>query len=117
MNPHTFLSASEDGTIRHFDLRDSSQILVDLRSERGSIDFYSVAINQMNPHYFVTGIKYWMDGWILTGVIGGCDPLVRMYDRRMLDKKSQECVKRFCPSHLINAPRGYAQKGHITGNI
>lgn len=59
LNPHLFFTASEDGTIRQFDLRENSvqSVLVDLRSSRGTIDFYSIALNQMNPCYFATGTR------------------------------------------------------------
>lgn len=93
-NNYTFLSCSEDGTVRHFDIRTKhtcgstcDRILVDLQEE-----IYSVAINQRNSSYFITG---------------GSSPFIRMYDRRMIG--NSQSVKKFCPSHLI--PRG----ARITG--
>jgi hypothetical protein len=77
-NPFVFFSAGEDGTIRQFDIRqphtcqprqDCKNAIVSLKNGRDLIDIYSISLNQMNPNYFV---------------IGGGDPVARVYDRRLL---------------------------------
>jgi len=62
-SPYVFLSASQDGTVRLFDIREKGQqhtILVDLRRKRNStfkkhVGIDSISINPLNPNYFVIG--------------------------------------------------------------
>jgi DDB1- and CUL4-associated factor 8 len=79
INPKQFISCSQDGTSRLFDLRDKSEkILVNLNVSRGSIssrfleriDINGISLNQKDPNYFI---------------IGGGDRYVRLYDRRYID--------------------------------
>ncbi|GJQ11441.1 hypothetical protein GpartN1_g3232.t1 [Galdieria partita] len=124
-SPNVVITASEDGTVRCFDLRQRqkcrntrssscSHILVDLRPSRKStfsrtpnsvsaimaskVEFFSLALNPMQPWYFVTA---------------GSDPYVRLWDRRMSCPVSQS-VSVFCPSHLRVSSRNSSYH-YITG--
>eukprot|EP00743_Colponemidia_sp_Colp-15_P007942 GILK01008602.1.p1 GENE.GILK01008602.1~~GILK01008602.1.p1 ORF type:complete len:651 (+),score=129.12 GILK01008602.1:157-2109(+) len=78
-NPHIFLSAGEDGSVRFFDSRQPhncnrsstcSNALVSLKSGRFStVEINSISSSELKPYYFA---------------IGGGDAHVRLYDRRML---------------------------------
>ena len=85
-NRHVFLSCSEDGTVRQYDLRakDSclcrgcqANVIADV-----STGVSAIALHPVNPTYFS---------------ISCGDGLVRTFDRRMA---SGELVYKFCPSHL-----------------
>jgi WD40 repeat protein len=118
-----FLSASEDGTVRQFDLRlkpdvNLNKILVDLRKHSRSnfrssgvqistfissrTEICNVCINPTRPHEFM---------------IGGGDPIIRIYDRRMIvgvdDPKKQSCLRRLTPS-TINST-GNSQNYYVSG--
>ncbi|CAH8429513.1 unnamed protein product [Dicrocoelium dendriticum] len=76
--PYLFWSASEDGTVRQFDLRDPSQagsaasqnVLVDLHPHIGSsAEAKCLAVNPLRPEMVA---------------VGGNDQYVRVYDRRKL---------------------------------
>eukprot|EP00871_Galdieria_phlegrea_P004301 jgi/Galph1/4872/GphlegSOOS_G3562.1 len=124
-SPNIVISASEDGTVRCFDLRERqkcrntrnsscSHVLVDLRPTRKSsfsrtpnsvsaimakrVEFFSLALNPTQPWYFVTA---------------GSDPFVRLWDRRMSGPFSQT-VSVFCPSHLRISSRSTSYH-YITG--
>eukprot|EP01116_Phalansterium_solitarium_P012000 TRINITY_DN27921_c0_g1_i1.p1 TRINITY_DN27921_c0_g1~~TRINITY_DN27921_c0_g1_i1.p1 ORF type:complete len:764 (+),score=251.43 TRINITY_DN27921_c0_g1_i1:179-2470(+) len=110
------LSASEDGTIRQFDLREphtcsgancNRTVLVDFRRGASTLELYSLAVNQVDPNYFICA---------------GQDPLIRLFDRRMLSPGSASAgtrpqpVKRFCPrTYESQTQRALFSKGHITG--
>ncbi|KAI3425352.1 hypothetical protein D9Q98_009116 [Chlorella vulgaris] len=107
LDSHVFLSASEDGTVREFDVRqrpaavhrealagDDSNVLVDQRQERVGrqrvkVGIYSLAVDEQRP---------WM---MLTG---GTDPLMRLYDRRMLvgggTGGAAQWMACYAPSHI-----------------
>jgi WD40 repeat protein len=101
---HVFLSCSQDGTARFYDLRQKnnssdSQIIVDLRTGRSrlyhtnhTVDINSISLNMADSNYFT---------------IGGGDSFLRLYDRRTC-----KCVKRFAPSSMLEEP---GEEGHITG--
>eukprot|EP01126_Amoeba_proteus_P035371 TRINITY_DN3566_c0_g1_i3.p1 TRINITY_DN3566_c0_g1~~TRINITY_DN3566_c0_g1_i3.p1 ORF type:complete len:553 (-),score=146.63 TRINITY_DN3566_c0_g1_i3:526-2184(-) len=90
-DPNIFLSCSEDGTVRLFDLRESSKkgkILVNLKP---------LDINSIDLH----GVRF---------CIGGGDPILRVYDLR---SNSAQLYANFAPPHL--ARQAYRSRGHITG--
>lgn len=130
-NPYTFLSASEDSTVRFFDLRENHQcgsfdtrcqnVLVDLKKEdkrlyNGNgisittfstlhIEIYSLALNPVNSNYFV---------------IGGNDPVVRLFDRRMLSTSStnpnkSSPVHKWIPVDILTQSRENTNAHYITG--
>lgn len=130
-NPNVFLSASEDSTVRFFDLRESHQcgsfdtrcqnVLVDLKKEdkrlyNGNgisittfstlhIEIYSLALNPVNSNYFV---------------IGGNDPIVRLFDRRMLSTSSTNPnkatpVHKWIPVDILTQSRENTNAHFITG--
>jgi WD40 repeat protein len=108
---NVFISGGEDGTIRQIDNRlpgsspQQGQVLVDLRrqskkqvqlSSHFSISTYTVYrtevssldVNKYAPHQIV---------------VGGSDPIVRVYDRRYLRKEGEEehgCLYRFMPAEI-----------------
>lgn len=75
--PNLFWSASEDGTIRQFDLRDSSSlasnpanVLINLNAHLGpQAEAKCLAVNPRYPHLLAVGAN---------------DPYVRVFDRRKL---------------------------------
>ncbi|KAF7256003.1 hypothetical protein EG68_05922, partial [Paragonimus skrjabini miyazakii] len=76
--PFLFWSASEDGTVRQFDLRDPTQagcekprnVLVNLQTHIGSLaEAKCLALNPLRPEMLA---------------VGSNDPYVRVYDRRKL---------------------------------
>ncbi|XP_048414032.1 WD and tetratricopeptide repeats protein 1 [Stegostoma tigrinum] len=73
MWPNTFWSAAEDGTVRQYDLRESSkrsQVLVDLTEYCGQhVEAKCLAINPQNNNYLA---------------VGASGPFVRVYDIRMI---------------------------------
>eukprot|EP00029_Vermamoeba_vermiformis_P006024 TRINITY_DN2253_c0_g1_i1.p1 TRINITY_DN2253_c0_g1~~TRINITY_DN2253_c0_g1_i1.p1 ORF type:complete len:649 (+),score=104.79 TRINITY_DN2253_c0_g1_i1:386-2332(+) len=108
---NVFITGGEDGTIRQIDNRlpgsspQQGQLLVDLRrqskkqvqlSSHLSISTYTVYrtevssldVNRYAPHQIV---------------VGGSDPIVRVYDRRYLKKEGEEehgCLYRFMPAEI-----------------
>ncbi|KAL3147614.1 hypothetical protein ABBQ38_014665 [Trebouxia sp. C0009 RCD-2024] len=84
IDPYMFMSGSDDGTVRHYDVRDpassttipgmrTGEMIADQRHERtlrgrGKVSINTVAVDPMRPHLFATGSS---------------DPLVRLYDRRV----------------------------------
>ncbi|KAI8082905.1 WD40-repeat-containing domain protein [Halteromyces radiatus] len=103
-NPHEFLTCSEDGTVRHFDLRQPHictphygcpRPLLDY-SQYG-LDINSMTINRFKPQYFV---------------IAGMDNYIYLHDRRMIHSSTasqgagknrdrspgSQCLLRFTPS-------------------
>ncbi|XP_024526260.1 WD and tetratricopeptide repeats protein 1 isoform X2 [Selaginella moellendorffii] len=122
-NPHLIWSASEDGTLRQHDLRQSvtcgaeqecRNILLDLRNgakktlsdpPKGSFALKSCSINPTRPHQIL---------------IGGSDSFARLYDRRMLppltpsgqQSKPPACVCYYCPMHLSD--RASLHLTHVT---
>jgi len=84
VDPFCWLSCSEDGTVRSFDRREphdcyarrvgnsacKNNVLVHIKNKRGSsVGIASLSMNPLDSTYFV---------------IGCSDPVVRLYDRRML---------------------------------
>ncbi|KAL6067413.1 DDB1- and CUL4-associated factor 6 [Balamuthia mandrillaris] len=118
-SPFVFLSCSEDGTIRRLDLRMSHSctdathcersVEIDLRrgdccsNRQGrKIRVNSIAINNDNGHYLV---------------VGGSDPICRLYDRRMISSNRSSSPNRatvawFRPERFEQSDQ---QGGHITG--
>ncbi|KAK9766152.1 hypothetical protein K7432_004990 [Basidiobolus ranarum] len=96
-NPYVFLSCSEDGTVRNFDLREPhechsvcrSNLVVNFRPYL--IELNSIALNPIHPQYIA---------------VGGGDPYVYLWDRRMVSPKTaldprhqmEYCVKKFKPN-------------------
>lgn len=97
-NPYTFLSASEDGTVRFFDLR-----LSPYKGVSTWVNLHPLEINSIS----ISDNKF---------CIGLSDPTVRVYDIRKLDKNSPHNtpIVTFCPKHL-NTHNLYTSRGHITG--
>ncbi|KAH9546562.1 hypothetical protein CY35_12G103000 [Sphagnum magellanicum] len=128
-NPHVIWSASEDGTLRQHDLRESvscpangatddgcRNILLDLRngskrslqaSPRHCLLLKTCAISPTRPHLLL---------------VGGSDAFARLYDRRMLppqtasrqQSKAPPCVCYFCPAHLSDNTRSGLHLTHVT---
>eukprot|EP00887_Chlorella_sp_A99_P002952 scaffold24.g2952.t1 len=116
LDPHVFLSASEDGTVRETDVRvrpppvhrgadhghgqpaDDANVLIDQRAERlgrarARVGIYSLAVDEARP-------------WLM--LTGGTDPLARLYDRRMLSTpadagargRTPAWARAYIPAHL-----------------
>ncbi|KAL3690571.1 hypothetical protein R1sor_016880 [Riccia sorocarpa] len=128
-NPHVIWSASEDGTLRQHDLRESIRcpaiggaphdcrnVLLDLRNgakkslqdpPRQCLDLKTCAVSPTRPHHLL---------------IGGSDAFARLYDRRMLPPltsvqqptKPPPCVCYFCPAHLSDFSRSGLHLTHVT---
>ncbi|CAM6082961.1 unnamed protein product [Calypogeia fissa] len=127
-NPHIVWSASEDGTLRQHDLRESVRcpthdtsvqecrnVLLDLRSgskkslqdaPRNCLELKTCAISPTRPHHLL---------------VGGSDAFARLYDRRMLPplssalqpSKPPPCVCYFCPAHLSEHGRPGIHLTHV----
>jgi len=113
IDPFVFLSVSEDSTVRLIDIRESHScdsvscernIVVDLSSLRTAPEIYSIGYS--DPYF----------------CIGGGDPLVRVYDKRLLKpgpNNNPDTVKKFAPAHLSKFANSSAIvlsfRGHITG--
>ncbi|EPX72411.1 WD repeat protein [Schizosaccharomyces octosporus yFS286] len=104
----TFLTCSEDGTVRQFDIRephrcsqdhDCPSILVNYSSYR--INLYAMSMSKSNPFYFV---------------VGGTHPYAFLHDRRMVGKdqwrknssgnsltRDTRCVRKFSPNGTYNS--------------
>eukprot|EP00249_Psilotum_nudum_P013622 c24430_g1_i1 orf=253-2565(+) len=128
-NPHVIWSASEDGTLRQHDLRESAlcpphgsadqecrSVLLDLRRgakrslsdpPRHCLALKTCALNAVRPHQLL---------------VGGSDAFARLYDRRMLppctssqlQTKPPPCVCYFCPAHLSDYSRSGLHLTHVT---
>eukprot|EP00761_Pharyngomonas_kirbyi_P013561 gb/GECH01013590.1/.p1 GENE.gb/GECH01013590.1/~~gb/GECH01013590.1/.p1 ORF type:complete len:397 (+),score=113.05 gb/GECH01013590.1/:1-1191(+) len=121
-SPHVFFTASKDGSVRQFDLRrpnnNNSDMVVNLKSLTTTtfgMEVDSVSINPMKPNYFI---------------IGGGDPYVRLYDRRMIrpipahasrhnddEEYRYGCVKKVAPSAIVakHSEENDGLTPHITG--
>ncbi|XP_010675524.2 protein ALTERED SEED GERMINATION 2 [Beta vulgaris subsp. vulgaris] len=128
-NPNVIWSASEDGTLRQHDLRESSScprpgssnqecrsVLLDLRGAakrslmeppKQLLQLKSCDISVTRPHLLL---------------VGGSDAFARLYDRRMLPPMSScrrknsppPCVNYFCPMHLSERGRSSLHLTHVT---
>ncbi|XP_066285635.1 WD and tetratricopeptide repeats protein 1-like [Branchiostoma lanceolatum] len=109
--PYMFWSASEDGTIRQFDLRMSSRdamILVDLTQYCGtSVEVKCISINPRRPEMMATGAN---------------DPYIRMYDTRAVTAhRTKHAERRRGGFHgsseaELNLPAGCAQY-YVAGHL
>ncbi|XP_022982475.1 WD and tetratricopeptide repeats protein 1-like isoform X2 [Cucurbita maxima] len=128
-NPNVVWSASEDGTLRQHDFRESMScppdgashqechnVLLDLRCgakrsladpPRQTLALKSCDISTTRPHLLL---------------VGGSDAFARLYDRRMLPPLSSSqkrmspppCVNYFCPMHLSDRVRSGLHLTHVT---
>jgi WD repeat-containing protein 42A len=107
-SPNIFISCSGDGTCRLFDLRTPStpSVLVDWRhlNDGRSVEINSVDINPSDYNYVI---------------VGGGDPHLRLYDRRMIkaESSSLSCVKQYCPQKITEKSNNQSRylPIHITG--
>ncbi|XP_010541567.1 PREDICTED: WD repeat protein iqw1-like isoform X2 [Tarenaya hassleriana] len=128
-NPNVVWSASEDGTLRQHDFRESTScppsrsahqecrnVLLDLRNgakrsladpPRQTLSLKSCDISLTRPHLLL---------------VGGSDAFARLYDRRMLPPLTScqqtasppMCVNYFCPMHLSERGRSNLHLTHVT---
>ncbi|XP_010453127.1 PREDICTED: WD and tetratricopeptide repeats protein 1 [Camelina sativa] len=128
-NPNVVWSASEDGTLRQHDFRESTScppagsahqecrsVLLDLRSgakraladpPKQTLSLKSCDISATRPHLLL---------------VGGSDAFARLYDRRMLPPLTSSrkrmppppCVNYFCPIHLSERGRTNLHLTHVT---
>ncbi|CAH8281800.1 unnamed protein product [Eruca vesicaria subsp. sativa] len=128
-NPNVVWSASEDGTLRQHDFRESTScppagsahqdcrsVLLDLRSgakraladpPKQTLSLKSCDISASRPHLLL---------------VGGSDAFARLYDRRMLPPLTScrkrmpppPCVNYFCPMHLSERGRTNLHLTHVT---
>lgn len=128
-NPNVVWSASEDGTLRQHDFRESTScppagssrqecrnVLLDFRSgakrsladpPRHLLALKSCDISSTRPHLLL---------------VGGSDAFARLYDRRMLppltscQKRTSPppCVNYFCPMHLSERGSSGLHLTHVT---
>ncbi|KAL0736142.1 hypothetical protein Bca4012_012352 [Brassica carinata] len=128
-NPNVVWSASEDGTLRQHDFRESTtcppagsahqdcrSVLLDLRSgakraladpPKQTLSLKSCDISATRPHLLL---------------VGGSDAFARLYDRRMLPPLTScrkrmpppPCVNYFCPMHLSERGRTNLHLTHVT---
>ncbi|CAF2352241.1 unnamed protein product [Brassica rapa] len=128
-NPNVVWSASEDGTLRQHDFRESTScppagsahqdcrsVLLDLRSgakraladpPKQTLSLKSCDISVTRPHLLL---------------VGGSDAFARLYDRRMLPPLTScrkrmpppPCVNYFCPMHLSERGRTNLHLTHVT---
>nr|XP_029121469.1 WD and tetratricopeptide repeats protein 1 isoform X3 [Elaeis guineensis] len=128
-NPNVVWSASEDGTVRQHDFRESGScppagssnqqcrnVLLDLRcgakksladSPKQCLALKSCDISSTRPHQLL---------------VGGSDAFARLYDRRMLPPlsscqmkmKPPPCVNYFCPMHLSERRKSTLHLTHVT---
>ncbi|KAK9487941.1 WD40-repeat-containing domain protein [Lipomyces starkeyi] len=125
-NPHTFLTCSEDGDVRHIDLRQPSRYytadsapppLISYRDYRISLNALTMAPSQ--PQYLVIGGSHWS---------------LFLHDRRFLVRdikatwgmptdpdKSTQCVRRFAPRskrghHVTSARFSTAHPSELLGS-
>ena len=115
--PHCLWSASEDGIVREFDIRQAApkctKILIDLAKTCGeSAECKCLALNPMCSHMLAVGAN---------------DPYVRLYDRRMIKENlsqttngqkqkdnshfaSEGCATYFIPGHLHHKQKEYRRR-------
>ena len=115
--PHCLWSASEDGIVREFDIRQSSpkctKVLIDLTKTCGeNAECKCIALNPMSSYMLAVGAN---------------DPYVRMYDRRMIKENPfqatngqkrkdnmhfacEDCATYFIPGHLHHKQKEYRRK-------
>ena len=115
--PHNLWSASEDGIVREFDIREPSQkcskVLIDLTKMCGdNAECKCLALNPMHPHMLAVGAN---------------DPYVRLYDRRMIKQQDSitsngqkrkdnmhyiidGCAAYFIPGHLHHKQKEYRRR-------
>ncbi|XP_052191448.1 protein ALTERED SEED GERMINATION 2 [Diospyros lotus] len=128
-NPNVVWSASEDGTLRQHDFRETSScppagsphqecrnVLIDLRCgakdsladpPKKTLALKSCDISSTRPHLLL---------------VGGSDAFARLYDRRMLPPLSScwkklpppPCVNYFCPTHLSDRNHSSLHLTHVT---
>uniref|UniRef100_A0A3B3SY39 WD and tetratricopeptide repeats 1 n=1 Tax=Paramormyrops kingsleyae TaxID=1676925 RepID=A0A3B3SY39_9TELE len=111
MWPNTFWSAAEDGTIRQYDLRESSrrsEVLVDLTEYCGQlVEAKCLAVNPRDNNYLAVGAN---------------GPFVRLYDIRMihnhrksLSQNAQAAVHTFCERQkpIPDGAGQYYVAGHL----
>ncbi|KAK9368317.1 WD40-repeat-containing domain protein [Lipomyces kononenkoae] len=125
-NPHTFLTCSEDGDVRHIDLRQPSRYytvdsapppLISYRDYRISLHALTMAPSQ--PQYLAIGGSHWA---------------LFLHDRRFLARdikatwgmptnpdKSTQCVRRFAPRskrghHVTSARFSTAHPSELVGS-
>ncbi|XP_077968681.1 WD and tetratricopeptide repeats protein 1-like [Styela clava] len=96
--PNVLISASEDGIIREYDIREpsssSARVLVDLTKCCGSnIECKCVDISPSNPNCIAVGAN---------------DSYLRLYDRRMFDMHKRGTY--FTPGHLRSKQNEYRKK-------
>ncbi|OAY85694.1 WD and tetratricopeptide repeats protein 1 [Ananas comosus] len=119
-NPNVVWSASEDGTLRQHDFRESSSCPPAGSSNQECRNVLSLAdppkqclllkscdISSSRPHQLL---------------VGGSDAFARLYDRRMLPPlssselklKAPPCVNYFCPTHLSERRKSNLHLTHVT---
>jgi len=113
LHSRLFFSCGEDGTVRHFDLReghihkcgeqDCANIAIDLSNGdqfgfQRKIGINSFSINPFNPNLLV---------------LGGSDPIVRIFDRR----KFSEAVRFFRPSYHSEVVNDISRGLHLTSVV
>ncbi|RKP05983.1 WD40-repeat-containing domain protein [Thamnocephalis sphaerospora] len=98
-NPSCFLSCSEDGTVRHFDLRQPHSCSEE-RCPAALLDFspYDIDLNGLSrnthhPDYLA---------------VCGTNPYIYLHDRRMIRDAVTGCVRRFMPGSSDG------RRGHVT---
>ncbi|XP_076810630.1 WD and tetratricopeptide repeats protein 1-like [Clavelina lepadiformis] len=112
--PHQLWSASEDGIIREFDIRESegrcAKILIDLKSLCGrGAECKCLAINPTQSHLLA---------------VGSNDAYVRIFDRRMIkdaappnngncSQEARYCPTYYIPGHLPQAQSEYRQSSRF----
>ena len=120
-SPHEFLTCSEDGTVRHFDLRQPhtcsphevrSFLTASRRPARSFPRPQGDQVHDACPNPLVDYSKYGIDLSTLSVnklhpqyfAIGGADDFIYLHDRRMTGRRqngahpSSQCVKRFTSS-------------------
>ncbi|XP_077455753.1 WD and tetratricopeptide repeats protein 1 [Stigmatopora argus] len=109
--PNTFWSAAEDGTIRQYDLRESSkrsEVIIDLKTFCGQLaEAKCLAVNPRDNNYMAVGAN---------------GPFVRLYDIRMIHN-SRKSMKKFKTSAVrtfletdFGIPYGAAQY-YVAGHL
>jgi WD40 repeat protein len=104
-NPHLFLSCSNDGTVRLFDLRESKSSSGKILVNHKKLQFNSL---DKSGHLFC---------------IGASDPIVRVYDMRHLPEDNpadsdNDVFAKYCPKSLVplvDKKNSMFSKGHVTG--
>jgi hypothetical protein len=114
--PHALLSASEDGTVRHFDtrappppapaplgsarfVRDADARNVLLAVQGGRVELHSLSVAPLRPELLA---------------VGGRDATVRVYDRRFLCASAPAPVAAFCPAERRGGGAAFSY-ANVTG--